>query len=348
MTTRLLIVGFGNVGRGLARLLISRSQWLKTAEQLDCRVISITDLRYGTIVQPEGISLEPVLQHIEQGTPFSTQPQPTENLIRQLDYDVLIELTPTRLETGEPAHSYIRMALERGRHVITTNKGPVAHHLLELERLAREKGVHFRYEGTVLAGTPLINLIRNHLAGATIHKIEGIVNGTCNYILTRMAAGMDYTAALKDAQEKGYAEADPTADVEAWDAVAKVMILAQVAFGQKLPLHSISRQGISGLTVADIQQALREGHHWRLIATLQQQDGILEASVAPQKIPQDHPFASVTGATNAIAIYTDCLSRITITGPGAGPVETGFAVLNDLIHIHRKITRTPNGNHNPR
>lgn len=329
------------MGQGFAHLLISRSQWLKTVEQLAFQVIGITDLRYGTLVEPEGISLEQALQQIKQGIFFSTPPRPTEKLIRQLDYDILIELTPTRLETGEPAYGYIRAALDRRRHVITTNKGPVAHHLLELQQLAQKKGVFFRFEGTVMAGTPLINLIHCHLAGATIQKIEGIINGTCNYILTRMAEGLDYPAALKEAQDKGYAEADPTADVEGWDAVAKIMILSQVIFGQKLPLHAIARQGISHLTVAEIYRAMKSGYHWRLIATLERRNGTIAASVAPREIPGDHPFASVTGAINAVAIYTDCLTRITITGPGAGPLETGFAVLNDLIQIHRNMTQTP-------
>ncbi len=337
MELRLFLVGFGNVGQGFARLLASRREWLIEEAYLSCRVVAITDWHYGTCIHPRGIDLEEALEAIRRGHSLSAKAEPTLPLIQTLEYDVLIELTPTNFKTGEPAYRHIRCALERGRHVITTNKGPMAHFLLELEELARRKGVCLGYEGTVLAGTPLIRLIRSHLRGAKIQKIEGIVNGTCNYILTRMAEGLDYHQALKEAQKHGYAEADPTVDVEGWDTAAKLMILSQVAFSRKLDPTHISRTGITGIRSEDIRQAGRNGGQWRLIGRLEAQKGHIRAVITPETLPGTHPLAHVKGTTNAVTIHTDCLSPITIMGPGAGRLETGFAVFSDLLQIHQRL-----------
>jgi homoserine dehydrogenase len=206
-----------------------------------------------------------------------------------------------------------------------------------LLQLAREKQVQFRYEGTMLAGTPLLNLAETGLAGLEIRKVEGIVNGTCNYILTRMEEGMAYQDALKKAQELGYAEANPEADVEGWDAVAKVMILSQALFQHRIPKEEVEREGITGISLADVEAAQKQNESWKLIASVENRNGQIIASVKPQRIPNSHPLAGVKGATNAVTLTTDYLQQVTIVGPGAGKHETGYAVLNDLIAIHQKM-----------
>jgi homoserine dehydrogenase len=201
--------------------------------------------------------------------------------------------------------------------------------------LAEAKGVQFLYEGTVMAGTPLLNLIRETLAGCHISEMQGILNGTTNYILTQMEAGMDYASALAKAQELGYAEAVPDADVLGWDALAKVTILANVVFGASLSPDDSPCQGITEITPDDIAAATRDGKRYKLIGRVWREGGEVRGSVAPQLVDLGHPLAGVGGATNAMSVHTDALGEVTIVGPGAGRVETGFSLLNDLLHIVR-------------
>jgi homoserine dehydrogenase len=258
-------------------------------------------------------------------------------MIREVEADAMIEVTYTDIESGQPATDHIRAALERGLHVTTTNKGPVALHSNELIELARGHGVQFLYEGTVMAGTPLLNLIRETLAGAEITEMQGILNGTTNFILTQMEAGMNYQAALAQAQELGYAEAVPDADVLGWDALAKVTILANVVFGASLRPDDSPCQGITQITPEDISAAAAEGSRYKLVGRVRRDGQEVTASVGPQLVELSHPLAGVGGATNAMTITTDSLGEVTVVGPGAGRRETGFALLNDLISIKRRI-----------
>jgi homoserine dehydrogenase len=252
--------------------------------------------------------------------------------------DAMLEVTYTDIETGQPATDHIRAALRRGLHVATTNKGPLALFSGELLQLAREHGAHLLYEGTVMAGTPLLNLIRDTLAGSTIDEMQGILNGTTNYILTQMEAGMDYETALARAQELGYAEAIPDADVLGWDALAKVTILANVVFGASLTPNDSPCQGITEITPAEIEAAAAAGQRHKLIGRVWRDGNAVKASVGPQLIDRSHPLAGVGGATNAMTITTGALGEVTVVGPGAGRRETGFALLNDLIEIHGRIS----------
>ena len=186
-----------------------------------------------------------------------------------------------------------------------------------------------------MAGTPVLNLIRDTLAGSRINEMQGILNGTTNYILTQMENGMDYAAALARAQELGYAEAVPDADVLGWDALAKVTILANVVFGASLTPDDSPCVGITDITPAQIAAASAEGRRYKLIGRVWREQDAVRASVAPQLVAMSHPLAGVGGATNAMTITTDTLGDVTIVGPGAGRKETGFSLLNDLIHIRR-------------
>ena len=334
------MAGFGHVGQGFAELLLQKKEFLSTAFGLDVRVIGIVIRRQGAIVDPNGLRLDRVLKSVKAGNGFEqsdylVSKMSALDLIIGLDFDVLTELTVTDLKNPQPATEHIRLALQKGRSVITANKGPIALYLKELEALAKENDVALKYEGTVLSGTPLINLIQMHLAGAEILEIQGIVNGSANYILTRMEEGLEYDDAVAEAKELGYLEADPTADVEGWDAVAKAMILAQAVFGTKIDLGQVEREGIGSLRKEDIQRAKEENKVWKLIARVQKDGKTLHVSVRPEKLKDSHPLAAVKGAMNAVTVFTDCLGAVTITGPGAGGRETGFAVLNDLISMFR-------------
>jgi homoserine dehydrogenase len=221
-------------------------------------------------------------------------------------------------------------------HVTTTNKGPTALYFHDLSKLAMEKGAKFLYEGTVMSGTPLLNLIRETLAGTSISEVKGILNGTTNYILTRMEEGMSYEDALKKAQELGYAEAVPDADVLGWDALAKVTIMANAVFGTKSKPDDFPCQGITEITADAIANAKSRGKRFKLIGTVRREGGTVKGSVAPEEVDINHPLAGVMGATNAVTISTDALGDVTIVGPGAGRTETGYSALVDIIHAGGK------------
>jgi homoserine dehydrogenase len=337
---RLILIGFGTVGQGLAELLLAKSRQLATGFALSWKVTAIADTLKGSAYDPGGLDLEQALAMVGRGESLSRWPSAgcdwdAPTTLARAEADVMLEATYTNIETAQPATEHIRAALERGIHVATTNKGPLALHSRELLQLASERGVQLLYEGTVMAGTPLLSLIRESLAGSDISEMRGILNGTTNYILTQMEGGMDYGTALAEAQRLGYAEAVPDADVLGWDALAKVTILANVVFGADLRPKDSPCEGITGITPRDIERARSDHKRYKLIGRVWRDGGSVRASVAPQLVEVSHPLAGVAGATNAVTIRTDTLGEVTISGPGAGRLQTGFALLNDLIHIHR-------------
>jgi len=335
---RLLFVGFGTVAQGLSELLIEKKKQLEEDYDFSWKVTGIVDMLKGSAHNPDGLDLEQIMAMAADGRSISDYPDggcdwDAMEMISKAEADVMLEATYTDIKTGQPATDHIRAALERGMSVTTTNKGPLALFSNELAELAAVNGVDFLCEGTVMAGTPLLNLLRETLAGSEISEMQGILNGTTNYILTEMEGGMDYEAALEQAQELGYAEAVPDADVLGWDALAKVTILANTVFGASLAPDDTPCTGITEITPAQIEAAAADGKRYKLIGRVWRDGGEVRASVAPQLMDLDHPLAGVGGATNAMTITTDTLGEVTIVGPGAGRRETGFALLIDLITI---------------
>jgi len=333
------MAGFGNVGQGLARILEKKQDSLMEKYGFEYKVTFIADPVKGSLLNPAGIDLKSLLDEMDgkgdlKGHPDATA-MDTIQLISGKHADVITEATYTDLKTGEPGVTHIRTALENGIHVVSTNKGPVSIALPELMELAAGNGVSYFFEGVVMSGTPTMNLAREALAGCDINGAMGIVNGTTNYILTMMEEGMSYEEALKKAQELGYAEADPTGDVEGWDAAVKVQVMAKVLMGKPVQVDKVDRTGITGITPADIESASARGARIKLIAEVGMDGGKLVAKVAPREIPLTHPLAGIMGATNAITLTTDHLGEVTIVGPGAGRVETGQALLTDLLAVHR-------------
>ena len=245
-----------------------------------------------------------------------------------------MEVSYTNLETGQPAIDHLRAALENGMHVVTSNKGPIALKYHELSTLAGDRNLKIGVEGTVMSGTPALHLGMDLLAGAGVRRVQGILNGTTNYILTQMENGASYAEALAEAQQRGYAEVDPTSDVEGFDAAGKVAILSALLMETPLALNQIDRTGITEITSADVAKAKTEGLRFKLIGSLEKRPEGVMASVKPVRLPLTHPLASVSGATNAITYTTDLLGEVTLIGPGAGRLETGFALACDLLGIY--------------
>ncbi len=340
MKFKLAFIGFGVVGQGLAEILLEKD--LQKEHDFEYEVVAISDMKLGSIYDPNGLDLQKILDLVDRGEKLDRYPtdktgwDPIET-IKKSNANTIIEVTYTDMKTGGPALEHVKIALSEGKHVVSTNKGPVANEAKELLKLAEKNGVHYRFEGTVLSGTPAINLALLTLAGCEIKEIKGIVNGTTNYILTKMEEGMEYEEALKKAQELGYAEADPTGDVEGIDAQGKIEILSNTVMGADIELEDVSREGITELTLDDIKTAKEEEHRWKLIGSTKKTEDGIEAKVSPEKLPLDHPLASVMGPTNALTFTTDYLSDVTIIGPGAGKKETGFALLVDLLYINNLV-----------
>ncbi len=338
MTHRLAFIGFGVVGQGFADILAKKEETLREKYNFDFQIVAISDMKLGSVYDPEGLDMTKIFEMIENGQSLSEYPdaetgwEPIET-IEETNSDIIVEVTFTDMETGGPALDHVRTALKEGKNVISTNKGPVAQKITELQRLAEENNVEYKFEGTVLSGTPAVNLALKNLAGCEINKFKGIVNGTTNYILSKMEEGMDYEEALQKAQKLGYAEADPTGDVEGIDAQGKTLILANTVMDADIDLNEVEREGITELTLDDVQKAKDEGKRWKLISKAEVEDDAIEAKVGPEKIPLDHPLAGVMGPTNALTYTTDHLGDVTIIGPGAGKEETGYALLVDLLSI---------------
>jgi homoserine dehydrogenase len=345
MEHKIGLIGCGTVGQGLLQILHDKKDHLRDAYGFEAKVVAISDKLKGSLLVPEGVDIPAVLSVLGAGRGLADYPKAAKGqtdpldpleMIERTDAGVIAEMTYTDIKTGEPATGYIRKALRLGKHVVTSNKGPAALHYRELHDLARKNGRQFRIEGTVMSGTPVFHLAESGLAGNAITEVKGILNGTTNFILSKMETeGMDYGPALALAQKLGYAEADPTADVEGFDALAKVVILSNVLLGGSLKTSDVPCQGISSITKADVEAAKAQGFRYKLIGHAKVETGAVTASVSPQKLPLSDPLAGVMGAQNALSLQTDLMGKVTIQGAGAGKIETGFAILSDILAIHR-------------
>lgn len=334
---RIVIAGFGNVGQALARLIESDHP---STEGLV--VSGVSDPRFGTVVS-EALDCGTLLAAVEEGGFADLEGHIRDagvlEMIDEAGARTLVELTFTDLETGEPATTHIRRAFGAGMNVSTTNKGPIALRYQELRELALAKGVTLAFEGTVMSGTPAVELAQI-VRGADCRGVVGILNGTTNHIITRMETGISYNDALTEAQQLGYAEADPSGDVDGHDTAGKLTILAQVLFDTAVAVGDIERISLSDLSMEEVSRASADGERWRYVGRLDVgEGGSVRARVSPKRIPTSDPLAGITGATNAVTFQTDLLGDVTISGPGAGRDETAFSVISDLRRIERASGR---------
>jgi homoserine dehydrogenase len=334
----ILLIGAGSVGQGFLDVLSLKAQPLQEQYGFVPRIVGIATRSKGTLFNEAGLPLAELQTALQQGS-FDLITS-SDSLQRGLDIkamiqhpavDVVIEASPTNVQTGQPALDMIYHALNQGKHVVLANKGPLVVDGVGLMRCAEEVGKALLYEATVMAGTPSIRLAAKGLPGAQITGFRGILNGTTNFMLTKMSDGEDFSTVLAEAQRLGYAEADPSGDVDGWDAAAKVIIMAAAVFGIQLSLDQLSVTGIGSLTQEQIQQAAAEGKRWKLIAEGNSSGG----SVKPVALPVSDPLANVNGTLNAITFQTDLNGDVTLIGKGAGGRETGFALLSNLLEIYK-------------
>ena len=339
MHYQLALLGFGNVGRALARLLQRKEAELKDRYEISYRVTGIATGRHGAAVDPAGLDLEKALQLSEAGQSISliTRSPVTDSLdfIRKCPTDVLFENTPVNHQTGQPAIDHLHLALELGMHAITANKGPVVHAYRELTELAKTKNKKFYFESTVMDGAPIFSLFRNALPGAQLLGFRGILNSTTNLILTRMESGESFDDAVKFTQAAGLAETDPSADVDGWDAAIKVAALVTVLMDIPFTPQQVDRTGIRDITAERIKAAQGEGKRWKLVCSAERDGRNVRGRVAPELVSPSSPLYSVEGSSSSVEFRTDTLSSLSIVEGNPGPETTAYGLLADFINAVR-------------
>ena len=334
---KLALLGFGNVGRALARLLLIKRDELRRRYQINWQVVGIATLRHGAAIDPGGLDLEQVLTLAEAGkdlSPLSLQPATIDGeiFVRLCGADTLFENTPVNYQTGQPAIGYIRTAIESGMHVITANKGPVVHAYQELIELARSREVRFFFESAVMDGAPIFSMWRKTLPAADLLAFRGVLNSTTNLILTLMEEGKSFDEAVAYTQEIGIAETDPSGDIQGWDAAVKVAALVTVLMRVPLKPAQVKREGIEGLTLEDVKDALAAGRRWKLVCQATRVGGGVHASVGLEQVEPSDSLYNVIGTSSSITFESDVLGDLTITEANPGPQTTAYGLLADFIN----------------
>jgi homoserine dehydrogenase len=333
-TVRLLVLGFGVIGRGFCDVLLKKQDFLKRKFDLELRVVGIGE-RDGCLVNDKGVDLKAALEAGPSG--LAKLPDwkkiSSKEMLSDIDSDIAVEVVPSNINSGEPGASLLEAALKNGLHAVSSDKCAMAHKYKELTELAEEKGLQLLYEASAGGAMPLMSLARECLQINEIKGFMGILNGTTNYILTKMEkGGMDLQTALREAQELGYAEADPSYDVEGIDAAAKLVIMANDIMGLTKSYEDVKVEGIMGITREAVQLARKRGYAIKLIAEIGE-DGI---RVGPRMILESHPL-NVDGNLNGVMFQTDVARDVTIIGRGAGGLETQSAIFSDVIKIAQSL-----------
>jgi homoserine dehydrogenase len=340
MKIALLFVGFGNVARRFVHLLE------ETRPALDALgvtpvVVGIATRRHGAVSDGAGLDAARAARVVAEGGTLGPAPAPSMSawIAQQrapgAEARVLVETTTLDVRSGEPAIAHVRAAIAGGAHVITANKGPVAFAYRRLAAEARVAGVSFLFEGAVMDGVPVFNLVRETLPVVTIRGFRGVVNSTTNHILTAFEQGEAFAPALARMQAEGIAEADAALDVDGWDAAAKTSALINVLMHGSVTPHAIDRTGIGGITTDHVLAAISRGKRVRLVATAERRDGHPVGRVAPVELDAGDPLAQLTGLQNLLVLRTDVLGDIGIHQIDGGLTATAYALLADLITIAR-------------
>jgi homoserine dehydrogenase len=334
---RIILIGYGVVGQSFTSMLLRRRQETMKDYGLNPKIVAIVDRR-GAAVNVKGLDLEKMLATKKQKGTVSADPEfgvPGKlplDIIESVEAEVVIEASPTNVKNGEPGLSHIKAAFRTGKHVVTTNKGPLALALPALTELASYNNVYLRFSGTVGGGTPVLELAKKCLAGDRITAIRGILNGTTNYILTEMAEKhVTFQQALDSAQKLGFAETNPSMDVDGIDPACKVVILANWIMNKKTTLRDVDVTGIRDVTLEDLDKAAKRGNTIKLIGSI---DG--KAKVAPTEVSRHDPLC-VSGVLNAVTFVSEFAGEETIIGRGAGGPETASAILRDLLDIRHNL-----------
>ena len=342
MHYNLTFIGFGNVARALARLLIRKQDLLKSKHDVTYSFTGISTGRHGFAVNPQGLDIQKALELVGNGKDISELSvfpvNDSFSVINNSAANVMFENSPVNTQTGQPALDHIRAALNLGMHAITANKGPVVHGYRELTTLADSKGKKFRFESAVLGGAPVFSVMREAFPLAELESFRGILNATTNVILSRMESGETYEQALAYAQKIGLAETDPTNDVDGWDAAIKVAALVTVLWDTPMTPQQVNPTGIRGITSEMIAKAKAEGKRYKLVCSAEKMDGRINVSVSPQLVDSSSSLYGMLNSSTGVTFRTDVIidySIILSEKPGmtGGPVETAYGLFADFVNV---------------
>lgn len=340
---KLLLMGFGNAGRAYAKLLLEKENEILNEFEYKCVVTGITTMTKGNLINENGIDLKNAITQLEQNGKFdenSNEYTMKNNLqiIENLEYDVLIEMTTLNITDGEPAISHIKEALKRGKHVITANKGPIAFAYNELKLLAKKNNSIFLHETTVMDGTPIFNLVKSTLPMCKVIEIEGILNSTTNFVLIEMEEGSTYENAIEEGKKRGFVEASPMMDIEGYDAAAKIAALANVLMDANIKPSDVDRHGIESITAEKIKNAKVKNRRIKLICKAFYEDNKVKCKVKPIEISMNEMYATADSTTSIISIKTDLMGKISIVEHEPEINQTAFGIFSDMITLIKEIS----------
>lgn len=336
-----VLIGLGNIGRNLLDILVHRQAVIAADYGIRFRLVGAADSS-GAAIDEAGLDMERLVAiKLAKGGcaayPGAGRPRVSAlEMMQSVKAEILVDASPTNLRDGEPGMSCVRAALAQGQHTVMANKGPLVLAFGELTDAAAEAGVTLAYSGTVAGGLPTVNIGVRDLAGSGVTRVEGIFNGTTNYILTRMATEqISYTEALSGAQRAGIAEADPTLDVDGWDAANKLVIIANSVLRRPISLSDVAVQGIRQVTLDDLLEAQAQGRVIKPLAVAEWDGAGYRYSVGPVWLERSHPLAQARMWDMGVVYYTDYMGAITAIIEEEGPVPTSAAVLRDMINLYR-------------
>jgi homoserine dehydrogenase len=334
------LVGFGNVGKALVRLLEKKQPALTSQFGFSTVVTGIATGSHGMAIDPGGIDIHQAIQLVESGKSLAsiskvTTPENNLAFIRECPAEVLFENTPVNHHTGQPAADHLKAALDVGMHAITANKGPVVHAYQELTALAQKQNRRFLFESAVMDGAPIFSLFRGPLPAVELKGFHGILNSCTNLLLELMEQGKTFEEAVAYGQSVGITETDPSADIDGWDAAIKVCALSTVLMGIPLKPEEVNRTGIRGITAPMIADALKTGERWKLVCSAQRQGDSVVAKVSPQRIAAASPLYSINGTSSFVQFEMDTLPGLGILESNPGPETTAYGLLADLINAVR-------------
>jgi homoserine dehydrogenase len=349
MRADLALVGFGHVGRRFARLIEERRDWLALDYDLECRVVGIATRHHGSVFREAGLDAVAMAMSVDAGHPLvdrETDAGDSFDVIRRLSgtdaaLKVVVETTTLDITAGQPAIDHVRAALQAGCDVTTANKGPTAFAYEELSVLAEDRDRSFLFEGSVMDGVPIFNLVRETLPAVQVTGFRGVINSTTNHILSALEDGEGFDAALQRMQAMGIAEADPSLDVDGWDAAAKTSALANVLMRARMTPLAVDREGIGPATARVAMAARARGARLRLIASAQTTAAGVVTSVRPVELPETDLLAGLRGMANALVLQTDLLGEIAICQLSGSLTQTAYALLSDLVTIRRRRPPVP-------
>ncbi len=341
-TLKVAILGFGNAGRAFAKLMLEKRADIEEIYGTNVDVVAITTKSKGSLVDMNGINLLQACDDLENRGSFDpTWPAYSKitsmEVVETVDYDILIELTPLMIFSGQPAIDHIRGALLRRKHVITANKGPIAWAYEELRELAKKQHCLFYFETSVMDGTPIFNLVDETLKFCKVTEVNGILNSTTNFVLEELAQGKAYDTVIEEGKRRGFIEADPAMDIEGWDAAAKTTALLNVLMNAGITPNDIDRKGIENITADDLKAAALRGNTIKLICRGTIENGQVIGTVKPMEISKNTLFANIDGTSSIVSVTTDLMGTISIVEHEPEIEQTAYGIFSDLIRVLDKL-----------